>query len=342
MSVLISTGPATKKVAGNWNVWSASKLIALYECPLAFQFRYFQKLPHKQHPLATFGSAIHYMFHRFFQVNYKSPDTFAGAWRGYWIGVCEGQHGSFGFNSKPVSIDFRDSNQIGSLCGYGEKIVRAFYTNNTQYRQGDLRPSTEVSFRVNFEGYTLRGQMDRIQPLNGGSGVKEEIWDYKPKLPQPDSLRHDIQMIIYDLGYQLKFGRQPAGIRIYDYKTADTLLVKTHSEQDFHELLNWIKEAHAYLWTVLFWKEYSFLPEEFQLDGFKHFQQTDIECSVLGPRWFPNSPRCQFCPFIQQCEKWRQQIKPKSASQTIFAHLKTKREPATTKQLELFVGQSLK
>jgi len=260
----------------------------------------------------VFGSALHQMFDQFFKKNFKSPKTFSNAWKNYWLGICSGRFGDHGRKSKPVLISFRDDAEKGSLLGFGINITQRFYEQNLIYRETPYHPQTEVSFHVPFRDYILRGSIDRIQKIQGLESEPDEIWDYKPRIPGLPNLRNDVQLTIYDHAYRFMFRKVPRGLRIYSYKTGEfSDLVWPRKEKYFDELELWLKEAHAYIFGVLFWRQYNYLPNGFQLKDFGYFSRSDVEKGVFSPRYFPNSNHCKFCSFYKECEERRNGLAPK-------------------------------
>jgi hypothetical protein len=314
-------------VIGSWNVFSASKLIQLYECPLAFYFRYFLHQEIIRTPAMVFGSALHQMFDQFFKKNFKSPKTFSNTWKNYWLGICSGKFGDHGRKSKPVLINFRDEAEKGSLLGFGINITRRFYEENLIYRKTPYHPQTEVSFHVPFRDYILRGSIDRIQKIQGIESEPDEIWDYKPRIPGLANLRNDVQLTIYDHAYRTLHKKVPHGLRIYGYKTGDfTDLVWPRKEKYFDELELWLKEAHAYIFGVLFWQHYNYLPNGFRLEDFGYFSRADVEKGVFSPRYFPNSNHCKLCSFYKDCEDRRDGSATKPMAEELLGKLAADRK----------------
>lgn len=342
MSQLQFSMPGTKKILGQWHTVSASKLIALFECSLAFCFEYFLKYEVKRNPLEVFGAALHYFFSQFFKKNYVSPDSFAGAWTGLWLRIGRGECGPYGFSSDPVEIAFESDEQVRDLLAYGKNITRMFYRDNIHYRNSSLHPRTEVSFWVKFREYTLRVGIDRIQPVNRKKVPDEEVWDYKPWLLKPENFGSDVQLIIYSLAYFLKYNRKPVGTRIYCYKSGKkTEPVDLCEEKYFEQLYQWIREAHAYIFGVVFGTEYGYLPGGFQLDQFKNLRCSDVEQGIFTPNFSPSSNRCIFCPHCQLCEEWRSRRQKPPVKDEILASLTSRKGQSPEEQLEFFVQKVL-
>lgn len=296
-----------------WNQWSVSKLIQLYECPLALYFRYMLKIKVPRNPYMIFGTAVHFMFKRFFDVNYQSPESFAGAWKHFWYGVAKARgkhrHGPEGYSAPPVKINFRDpETEFYQLQAIGVNIMKKFYENNISYKVNELMPKTEISFEIDFQGLRIIVKMDRIQPMGDGT---EEIWDYKPRLPSKANIRDDAQLTLYNLAYKSKFGCDPSGLVIYNYKNSEKHWVKPRRNKYYVELAQWLNEARAYVWGVLFWKQYQEqckkFPFEYNFSQFRNFDFRDVENGVFSPRYFPNSNHCKMCDYYKQCWQWRNQ-----------------------------------
>jgi len=339
---LLLSLPSTKKALGRWQVFSASKLIAIFECPLAFYFKNFLKYAVKQSPSKIFGGAMHYMFDRFFKVNFQSPETFSNSWIHFWIGICAGKHGTHGYKSKPVQINFSDSNQKNKYLATGVQCAKRFFGDNIKYRGTDFHPLTEVSFYVRFMEYVLQGRIDRIQRIKIVGPRDEEIIDYKPRLPELANIQNDIQMTSYDLAYRLKFNRMPLGFRFYDYYSGKmTRRIKPRQGMHFEDLLDWIREAHQYIFGVFFWREYGHLLGGFQLNDFRYLPKKDVENGVFSPKWFPNSFPCKNCETYRQCSAWRNRQRPITAAAELLRFLESKTEQPTHEQIDLFVKQAL-
>jgi RecB family exonuclease len=311
MSQVYISNPATKKAIGNWHIFSASKLRQLHECPFAFYQLYFLHQELVWTPWMASGSALHYMFEQFFKKNFKSADSFAGSWGEYWQGLCEGRYSEHGRKPRkngPLKISFSDSSQIFALQAMGKKIVKRFYADNIGYRNTLFHPEVEVKFNIPFRGYKIRGVIDRIQKIETTSVNDEEIWDYKTHLPKPEKLIDFPQLTWYDPAYRHLKGRLPAGMRIYCYKTGEkTDLVPPRQESDFDQLERWLREAHAYVFGVLFWRHYGFLPNGFTFKDFTFFPTSDIEQGIFRPRYYPDYSPCQSCSLYGNCKAYRDQ-----------------------------------
>src|SRR3989338_8184156 len=72
-------------------VFSASKLTTLFGCSLAFFLKYVRHEKIQEAPKLVFGKAMHYLLDRFYDVNFKSPESFAGFWKRYWFGIVGGE-----------------------------------------------------------------------------------------------------------------------------------------------------------------------------------------------------------------------------------------------------------
>jgi len=334
--------PSTRKALGRWQTFSASKLIAIFECPWAFYFKNFLKNEVKQSPPKVFGGAMHYMFDKFFKVNYQSPETFSNSWIHFWTGICDGKHGTHGYKSKPVQINFSNADQKNEYLATGVQCAKRFFGDNIKYRGTDYHPLTEVSFYVRFMEYILQGKMDRIQRVRTTKSRDEEIWDYKPRLPELANIQNDIQLSTYDLAYRLKFNREPLGLRLYDYYRGKvTKRIKPRQGMHFNDLLDWIREAHQYIFGVFFWREYGHLLGGFQLQDFRYLPREDVENGVFSPRWFPNNFPCKNCETYRQCAAWRNRRRPLTAAAELFKSIESRTEQPTFDQLDFFIGEVL-
>jgi RecB family exonuclease len=163
---------------------SASKIALWHSCPMAFFLRYVEPQPdNKESMNLTFGKAIHFMLDRFYEVYYKSPDSFANYWKYYWSATCSGGFlkGKKKENTKIIEYPLRGDKTLriredintyhpkpaGEFFGYmklGENILKNFYEKNIKLQKPVYREKRIV---VNIFGYNVIVIFDRIDKLNG-------------------------------------------------------------------------------------------------------------------------------------------------------------------------------
>lgn len=234
---------------------SATKIGYYKGCPLAFFLKYVEHEKVPTNVRFVFGKGIHYMLERFYKVNYKSPDSFAGYWKFYWISSVAGdflkgkQKRELTVTEHPTkkgSIKIGDHvdlgpDPVGLLFGYmrlGENILKRFYT-----RHKDKPPplSKEASFGVKNDepmeigGHLIRGVFDRIDKNEQGYYVT----DYKTtkKSPEENSfvLHRDPQFTLYSYAFRKLFGQEENSVLYYHLRSGT--LLKTHRSQKDYDYI---------------------------------------------------------------------------------------------------------
>lgn len=340
-NLLIPTHQTIEKF-GQWRAYSVSKMRQLLKCPFAFYQMYFMNQQIIWSPKMVLGTAVHYMFEQFFKQDFKTPDTFANSCGEYWSGLCDGRYSSFGrkkpAEGKQLKIRFDSDNQSQFFAFRADSmsIARDFYLQNINYRHTEFHPVTEFSFAVPFRGFKLTGRIDRLQKVFSSTEANEEIWDYKPYVPRTERLLHDLQLTGYNHAYEYLFHRQPAGLRIYGYYHKDKSkrikgelgeLIAPRTAASYDEFERTLREINAYVFGVLFWRHFGFLPHGFALRDFNYFPVQDVENGYFGARYNPESDLCQNCVFREQeCAIFRQCREKKPVLDDLLAVLLAKKE----------------
>ena len=288
---------------------SATKITTYMGCSMAYALAYVfhEKVPTNATLLS--GKSIHYMLDHFYDVNFKSEDSFAGYWRHYWGGQVSGdfiqgkekeklqlvEHEYFGRD--PVSrkrvkkilrvgnhVDFgRDP--VGIFFGHmksGETMLRNFYSRhavekdpNNDERQPPVDRERNFGKRkddpFSMDGIPIVGVFDRIDK-------KGEVWyitDYKTdrKSPGDDAfiLHRHPQFTLYSYVFRKIYGVEESAILYYHLRSGD--IFKTHrSEKDYDYLRRLISHV---------------------ADG------------ILHDRFVPfYGFHCNFCPYKVPCERY--------------------------------------
>jgi hypothetical protein len=276
-----------------WTRWSATKLGALQRCPKYFEFEYVLRMQDEvdQGVQKVFGSAMHYMFDKFFSLKngYKSLEKFIGAFRYHWL-----------INTVKIKykdrIRMRDPKDVQKYLAIGTNVLKKFWYENLAYRTGKMpMPQVEQHFNLKFKGHTVRGVIDRIQPI---SEDKIEIWDYKTgyKKPTPEELFRDIQFTTYNLAWFKKTGKNPDKMRLIHLFSGEHFLVPMRTEADYLQLGHWLDEAQVYIQNILqpqtryYFKDFIF----------RWFNPEDIERGHFSKR--PSS-FCCLCDYEELCRQ---------------------------------------
>lgn len=206
---------------------SASKLATYRGCPLAFNYNYLLHVKVPQSPSKIFGKEIHYMLESFHKMNFKSADSFVGFWKHRWWGVVNGDYGD-------IEIAFKNKGQSGSLCWWGERILRHFYEHNKKLPKPLMVEEDFGKYNLEFEGIKLKGKWDRVDEIDG----KIVITDYKTDFfsPAQDTfLLHRLpQFTFYALAWHKKFGKIPH-LGMHHLRSGQVFRTK-RTEDDFEYL----------------------------------------------------------------------------------------------------------
>jgi len=290
--------------------------VRVLDCPRSFDLVYIRQTKGPESPYKVFGSAVHTMLERFFKVNYQTAESFAKAGVGFWMGVVDGSHGPSSFSaevSKPVIIDFSNVKAPMMFLGMMKKILRIFYNDNLEYRDGPKpTPEVEKNFTLDLEGKKIRGILDRLQPDHPdlawnrrdgelGTRVGHHIIDYKPYVLDQFGLHLDLQLTMYNLWYIQQYGRDPLSLGIYNYKEPIDRVVCTppRTQKDFADLALKFQEASEYVIGVLTGD----MSRPSAITGFRHFIQDDLMTGVMTPKKVMGGPGCKFCEFKENCLK---------------------------------------
>ena len=70
---------------------SASKIAIYMACSMAWFLQYREHVLVPRNVRLVFGKAIHYMLEKFYDVNFKSPESFSNYWWYYWRSNISGE-----------------------------------------------------------------------------------------------------------------------------------------------------------------------------------------------------------------------------------------------------------
>ena len=225
---------------------SSSKITSYEFCPLHYYFMYIshEKVPEPSY--FTFGKAIHYALKRFYDVKYKSRESFVKWWKYYWYVITLGIQ--FERDGKKVTKEelneqvsalenenkfkFKNFWEVVHYANLGVRILENFYEKNLP------KPKFyEKQFVIEHGGHKIRGIWDRIDEKDG----EIILSDYKSDRKAPESkadlflLHRHPQFTIYDLAHIKKFGSPPRKIIFQHLRTGQAF--KTRRSAEDHEYL---------------------------------------------------------------------------------------------------------
>lgn len=223
-----------RRSAGSGVLFSSTKLGTLTRCPRNYKYMYVDHVKIPTLFVLAFGITMHRMLELFYTTNFKSEDSFAGYFARYWNDVKFDKNKRIGF----VKVPNEDSRPY--IFGYykrlGEAILRNFYKRDLPRRDKlfaerrealtgarllsakankkkeflsglSLFPVVEKKFKIRFEGYDIRGNIDRIDLWKEGI----VFFDYKTDKHKQSPTDLNIlknpnhQFTIYDLALKSLF-----------------------------------------------------------------------------------------------------------------------------------------
>ncbi|MFZ0217891.1 MAG: PD-(D/E)XK nuclease family protein, partial [Candidatus Dormiibacterota bacterium] len=162
---------------------SYSAISTYRECPLQYWYRYRLRLPAPPTVEAQLGTIVH--------------EAIASAGRRRRDGASLGEASLLAmYEDAWEAVAFVDPRRRPVLEALGWRWVRDLWA------RGELEAApafVEEPFTVPLEGWTLRGIIDRVEPIPGREAWR--IVDFKSGRPLPTTeLRRDLQLALYALG----------------------------------------------------------------------------------------------------------------------------------------------
>jgi len=173
--------------------------ISMYQnCPLSYKLRYIDKLPTKRTPQLCFGSSLHAVLARFYDVPHPHPcslDQLLNYIPEFW-----------------ESDGYLDSLEEQSYLERAKAVLTQFYHTNVDDFQIPI--ALEHRFEIELDSCTLSGIIDRVDQLPNGSC---EVIDYKTsrKMPPMSKINNDLQLSIYHMACREIFETEPEKLSLY-------------------------------------------------------------------------------------------------------------------------------
>tara|TARA_Y100000310_G_scaffold323648_1_gene384347 strand:+ start:1332 stop:2324 length:993 start_codon:yes stop_codon:yes gene_type:complete len=249
---------------------SASKITTLFGCSMAYFLHYVEHVRVPSGVQLVFGKSQHYMLDRFYDVNYKSAETFSNFWKYYWFKQCVGEflkgkekknteiieypYNGKDDNGKKVEKKLRlgdhvkfYENPVGEFFGYmklGTNILTRFY--NRHYKEkledGDRKPPIEREKRyyIDLFGHPVIAILDRIDKYKGEYYLSDYKTDKNP--PKTDSfvLHRHPQFTLYSKVFRQVFNATEKNILYYHLRSGEILRTK-RSQKDY-DYLKWLMD----------------------------------------------------------------------------------------------------
>jgi putative RecB family exonuclease len=193
--------------------------INTYEtCPAKYRYQYQDRVPGHASPALSFGDSLHralYLFH-------DRPVPVAPSLGELWSSL----------DDVWVSEGFLDEAEERLYRDHAREVLAQYHRDNAdQYR---IPAALEFRFKVEVEGVTVSGVIDRMDRLPGGG---YEIVDYKTnrRLPPRARVQRDLQLSIYQLAAREIWGIEPERLTLY-FLLPGQRMTTTRTAADVDEL----------------------------------------------------------------------------------------------------------
>lgn len=171
-----------------------SKVKTYRECPYLFKLKYILGKREGLVPATSLGVSIHRTLEAYHS-NSNDPSEILRYYNRYWLGA--------GYSSAAEQMEYYLKGKR-MLEVYGQK---EYSRNTTVY-------STEKEFIFEYEGWTFRGKIDRIDKLPDGTW---EVIDYKTdaEIDENFDIKNSLQLAIYSIGARRTWNMQNGKASIY-------------------------------------------------------------------------------------------------------------------------------
>ncbi len=199
---------------------SASDVETYRGCPLRYKYARVLRIPTEQTLHQRFGIAVHQVLERYHSASGETLsqllDLLDESWR----------KGGFGFTEQELALR--------------EKAHTALTRYHERLHGQDAEPVWfERAFAFQLGPHHLRGRVDRVDRLAGGTGEEYELIDYKTSRPKTaEQLKEDIQLSLYALAARESWGLE-ASSQAYYYVLDDLKVPVPRDDSD----AEWIKET---------------------------------------------------------------------------------------------------
>jgi len=199
---------------------SASDVETYRGCPLRYKFARVLRIPTEQTLHQRFGIVVHQVLERYHSA---SGETLAQL-----LELLDASWRRSGFGSSEQERHLREKAHV-ALTRYHERL----------HGQDSEPVWFERSFAFRLGPHHLRGRVDRVDRLAGGSGEEHELIDYKTSRPKTvEQLKDDVQLSLYALAARESWGLE-ASRQAYYYVLDDLKVPVPRDDAD----AEWIKET---------------------------------------------------------------------------------------------------
>ncbi len=201
---------------------SASDVETYRGCPLRYKFARVLRIPTEQTLHQRFGIVVHQVLERYHSTSGETLAQLLELLDASW------RRSAFGFSEQELALR--------------EKAHAALTRYHERLHGQDSEPVWfERSFSFRLGPHHLRGRVDRVDRLAGGTGDEHEheLIDYKTSRPKPvEQLKDDIQLSLYALAARESWGLE-ASRQAYYYVLDDLKVPVPRDDAD----AVWIKDT---------------------------------------------------------------------------------------------------
>ncbi|MBU4480984.1 ATP-dependent helicase [Patescibacteria group bacterium] len=208
--------------------FSFSQLAAFEKCPLQYKFNFILKIPIKGKAVFSFGKTMHNTLYDFLkQANetgsQKQENLFGMASASALRASADKSAGLINFDQIVKIYEknwlgewYENKEQKEQYYKLGKKIIKDFYEEFSKNPPKILKINQELALEIPFNlkigGHTLKGQIDRIDEVEGGVAIIDyKTGNSKEKL----DLNDKEQLLIYQLAAEEVFKIKPKELIYY-------------------------------------------------------------------------------------------------------------------------------
>ena len=171
-----------------------SKVKTYRECPYLFKLKYVLGKREGLIPATSLGVSIHRTLEAY-HAQSNDPSELLRYYNRYWLGA--------GYSSAAEQMEYYLK---------GKRMLEVYEQN--EYSRNSTVHSTEKEFIFEYEGWTFRGKIDRIDKLPDGTW---EVIDYKTDAAVDENfdIKESLQLAIYSIGARRAWNMQQGKATIY-------------------------------------------------------------------------------------------------------------------------------
>lgn len=199
----------------------------LYEaCPRKYEYSYVLRIPTKGNASMSFGTAVHNTLKDFYALLMRSKEGLEGIVESPTLEVL------LSLYEKNWVVSGYDSKKHEELRKMeGRVLMKSYYEKLFSLEENPFK--LEESFSLYFGDTSFNGKIDRVDLVGVKDGVQEVvIVDYKTgKEKKPAEIKKDLQLPLYALVAEQKFGVKVVGAKYIFVETCNVIDVDVSQER---------------------------------------------------------------------------------------------------------------